>query len=239
MASKLITFGCSFTRDNYQETWADLLSQNLKLPLNNCAERGAGSDYVINRILTTEFAPGDVAAVMWPSADRIDLWADDTVPHLQGDLEYAAWLDGVEPQFVDSHGTRSSSRGYNLNGNWPRGYKDYYYKYLYSSYQSTHNLYRNIITAQLYFQHLNIPYVMMTSMDLTSPLILWKNKFDIDPVLWSRIDHTKFLDETGFVNWCLTNAMPFLNKWYPTTVSHRYYMEKFILPGARDEFGCN
>ena len=70
---KLFTFGCSFTKDNYQDTWADLLAQDLNLELHNHAERGAGADYVSKRILTSDIGVDDLVVVMWPSADRYDL----------------------------------------------------------------------------------------------------------------------------------------------------------------------
>jgi hypothetical protein len=232
----LITFGCSFTRDNYQGTWANVLAVELGLTLDNRAERGSGSEFVVNRILSSDLTDS-VVAVMWPSADRIDLWADDTVPHLQGDLEYAAWLDGVKPEFVNLQGNRSQTTGFNLNGNWPRGYKEHYYKYLYSSYQSTHSLYRNIITAQLYLDSINVPYVMMNSIALTNPLIIWKTPFEIEPAIYGKINFNKFVaGSEGFVNWCLTNNKPFLNKWYPTTQAHTDYCRQFILPKAKHEF---
>jgi len=57
MISKLVTFGCSFTKDNYQGTWADLVSTDIGVPLLNHAERGAGSDFVIKRLLTADLDP--------------------------------------------------------------------------------------------------------------------------------------------------------------------------------------
>jgi hypothetical protein len=235
---KLVTFGCSFTRDNYQSTWADILAAELNLPLDNRAERGAGSEFVVNRILASDL-DNAVVAVMWPSADRLDLWTDATVPHLQNDLEYAAWLDGHRPEFVDLHGQRSQTQGFNLNGNWPRGYKEHYYKYLYSSFQSVHSLYRNIITAQLYLSSIGVPYIMSSSMPLRYPLILWKTAFEIEPTIWSRIDFDKFVpasDSQGFVNWCLHNHKPFANRYYPAESAHQDYCNTFIIPKAHNEF---
>ena len=52
---RLIVYGCSLTKDNYIDTWADLLSINLGLPLINCAERGAGYNYILQKVLSTEF----------------------------------------------------------------------------------------------------------------------------------------------------------------------------------------
>lgn len=232
----LITFGCSFTRDNYQGTWADVLASELGLTLDNRAERGSGSEFVVNRILASDLTDA-VVAVMWPSADRIDLWADNTVPHLQGDLEYAAWLDGVQPEFVNLQGNRSQTTGFNLNGNWPRGYKEYYYKYLYSSYQSAHSLYRNIITAQLYLDSISIPYVMMSSITLTNPFIMWKTPFAVEQSIYSKINFDRFVaGSEGFINWCLSNRKLFMNKWYPTEQTHADYCQQFILPKAKHEF---
>jgi hypothetical protein len=232
----LITFGCSFTRDNYQATWANVLASELGLTLDNRAERGSGSEFVVNRILASDLTDS-VVAVMWPSADRIDLWADHTVPHLQSDLGYAAWLDGVQPEFVNLQGARSQTTGFNLNGNWPRGYKEYYYKYLYSSYQSAHSLYRNIITAQLYLDRISVPYVMMSSITLTNPLIMWKTPFEIEPAIYNKINLDRFVTGSeGFINWCISNRKSFMNKWYPTEQTHADYCQQFILPKAKHEF---
>jgi hypothetical protein len=236
----LVVFGCSFTRDNYQSTWADYLAAQYDMKLQNCAERGAGAEYTISRLLTTSLQKNkDAVAIMWPSADRLDLWADDTVPHLQSDIDTAAWLDGVQPEFVDLHGARSQTVGFNLNGNWPRGYKEHYYKYLYSSYQSTHSLYRHIITAQLYLDSIGVDYIMMTSMPLVNPLIIWKQPFDIEDKIFNHINQKKFVDDSlgdGFIGWCLKNQMPFLDKYHPDTYAHKQYTEQFILPKAKHEF---
>lgn len=235
---KLVTFGCSFTKDNYQKTWADILAARLDLPLDNRAERGAGSEFVVNRILASNLEHS-VVAIMWPSADRVDLWTDATVPHLQNDLEYASWLDGRRPELVDLHGNRSQQQGFNLNGNWPRGYKSHYYKYLYSSFQSVHSLYRNIITAQLFLASQRIPYVMISSMPLLDPIRLWKTSFAIEPMIWSKIDLDRFVpnsDNEGFVSWCVANNKPFANDHYPAAQAHQDYCDTFIIPKAHNEF---
>ena len=129
---KLFTFGCSFTKDNYHDTWADLLAQDLNLELHNHAERGAGADYVSKRILTSDIGVDDLVVIMWPSADRYDLWADQTTPHLLQDYVHASWPDGTQPQLVDLHGQARLDQGYILNGSVPRGYKHKYFKYFYS-----------------------------------------------------------------------------------------------------------
>jgi hypothetical protein len=148
--TKLYTFGCSWTKDNYQETWANLCAQEYGLELSNFAERGAGASFVVNRILTTKIDPTDtVIAIMWPTADRFDLWADQTTPHLLQDKQYASWPDGTGPKFVDYYGNHSDSKGFNLSGEWPRGYKRHYYKYFYSAQQAVHSWYTNIIMDQV------------------------------------------------------------------------------------------
>jgi len=232
MISKLITFGCSFTKDNYQDTWADLLSKDIGMPLLNYAERGAGSDFVVKRLLTAELDPNeDLVVIMWPSADRYDLWADSTTPHLIEDREYASWPDGIQPMFVDFYGNYYNDRGFNLNGSVPRGYKHYFFKYFFSAQQSIHNWYTNIITAQLFLEKQNIPYVMTTAFQLTNPIHYHHDDFSIVPEIYNKINLERFVDHAeheGFLKYCETRQLPFFNSNHPNTQSHRHYIDNVL-----------
>jgi hypothetical protein len=214
MIKKLFTFGCSFTRDNYQKTWADLLAEKFDLELHNYAERGCGANYISKRVLTSNNMDhrDSVAVVMWPCADRFDLWVDDTVPHLLNDIDKASWPNGKSPMFVDLNGYCSKSRGYILNGSIPRGYKHYYFKYFYSPYQTVHDWYTSIIQTQLYFKSMRIKCIMVSAWPLTCPLQYHIGQFDVDKNIFDKIDLDMFIDTSlnlGFYNYCKLNNLEF------------------------------
>lgn len=227
---KLFTFGCSFTKDNYQDTWADLLAQDLNLELHNHAERGAGADYVGKRILTSDIGIDDLVVIMWPSADRYDLWADRTTPHLLQDYVHASWPDGTQPQLVDLHGQAQLDQGYILNGSVPRGYKHKYFKYFYSPYQAVHNWYTSIITAQLYLAAKGVSYHMMTALPFDCPINYHHGTFTKEIKIVDHIDLSKFSDVGGFLPWAISTSQPFLNAHYPATIAHQQYIDTFLAP---------
>ena len=224
----IFTFGCSFTKDNYQQTWANILADKYDLNLVNCAERGAGAEFVVNRLLTTSINDRDIVAIMWPCADRFDLWADHTVPHLLEDCKYASWPNGKKPMFVDYHGNYRIDQGFNLNGSVPRGYKHKFYKYLYTAHQIVNNWYVNIVTAQLYLVSRNIKYFMCSAFPLLNPIHYHNSDFKIQPEIYNKISLDSFVDNSeqrGFFNYCLENKLPFLNQHHPSSESHYEYVE--------------
>lgn len=227
---KLVTFGCSITKDNYQDTWADLLAHELGVDLHNHAERGAGADYVSKRILTSDIEVDDLVVIMWPSADRYDLWADATTPHLLQDYVHASWPDGTQPQLVDLHGQARLDQGYILNGSVPRGYKHKYFKYFYSPYQVVHDWYTAIITAQLYLNARGITYCMLTALPFDCPINYHHGTFQPESKIVNKIDLEKFADTSGFLPWAMATKQPFLNAHYPATLAHQKYIDTFLLP---------
>jgi len=237
MYKKIYTFGCSFTRDNYQEIWPNILCQQLHADLFNCAERGAGSDFVVKRLLcTTNITNNDLVVILWPSADRYDLWADSTTPHLIKDLDTCSWPDGKQPQLVNHHGTYNQESGFILNGSVPRGTKHQYFKYFYSASQSVHNWLTNIITAQLYLNSKKIPYVMATAFPLRNPIHYHHDTFVINEKIYNVIDQSKFVansEQQGFLKFCLDNQLPFMDSHHPATASHQIWVEQVLLPKVR------
>lgn len=234
---KLFVFGCSFTKDNYQKTWADLVADTHNLDLINCAERGAGSAFAVNRLLTVDITQDDLVAIMWPSADRVDLWADSTVPHLLDDCKYASWPDGKSPKLVDYYGNYSSTQGFNLNGSIPRGYKHKYYKYFYTSHQTVNNWYINIITAQMYLTSKKIKYFMCSAFPLLNPIHYHHAPFEIQKEIYSKLDLTAFTkdsDTQGFFNFCVDNKLPFLNDHHPLSESHQHYIDTVLKSKIQD-----
>jgi hypothetical protein len=228
----LFVFGCSLTKDNYQDTWADLIAQDYGLTLHNCAERGAGSDFVVRRLLTADIDPSNsLVMIMWPSADRFDLWADWTVPHLLNDIEYASWADGSQPKFIDHYGNRSNQQGFILNGTIPRGYKHYYHKFFYTANQVAHDWYINVITAQLYLKSKNIKFVMSSAFPIRNPIHHHDNTFITVPEIYNKIDQESFVDHSeheGFFNYCAERNLPFFSTDHPDTQSHRHYVDNVL-----------
>lgn len=229
----LVTFGCSITKDHYQQTWADLLSQDLGCTLTNNAERGAGASYLVRRLLCTKISRHDVVIIMWPSADRFDLWADSSTPHLQHDRWSASWPDGHAPALVDYHGGYGHDQGFILNGSVPRGYKHKYFKYFYSTNQAVHDWYVNIITAQLYLKSLGVRYIMSSTFALKDPLHYHRGPVDTVKEIWQNIDLGAFVDgscDQGFYNYCANHDLPFRDSHYPATAAHRVYVDRFLKP---------
>lgn len=232
MIENLYTFGCSYTKDNYQKTWATLVAQDHELNLHNLAERGAGADFVVKRLLVADIDPKNSAVmIMWPSADRFDLWADINTPHLVQDQQHASWPDGIKPRLVDYHGHYNHQQGFVLNGSVPRGYKHYFYKYFYSAHWITHNWYTNIITAQLYLKSKKIKFCMSSVFPLTNPIHYHHEKFDVIPEIYNQIDLSCFDQNSvskGFIPFCFDQKLTFIDPHHPDTESHRKYLDDVL-----------
>jgi hypothetical protein len=232
MIRNLYTFGCSYTKDNYQKTWADLLAEDFNCNLHNCAERGAGADYTVKRLLVSEIDPKDsLVVILWPSADRFDLWADATTPHLLQDKNTASWPDGIAPKLVDYYGEYGNDHGFILNGSVPRGYKHYFYKYFYSTHWIIHNWYTNIITAQLYLKSKKIKFCMSSTFPLINPVHYHHEKFDIIPEIYAQIDLSCFDINSiskGFIPFCFEHNLTFIDPHHPDTESHRKYLDDVL-----------
>lgn len=233
MIDKLFTFGCSFTRDNYQQTWADLLAAKYNLRLTNQAERGCGADYISKRIMISDgMDPADsLIVIMWPCADRFDLWADSTVPHLLDDVVYASWPDGTTPMLVDLYGNRNQNHGYILNGSIPRGFKHYYYKYFYSCYQAVHDWYGWIIQTQLYLKSKGYRFLMMSGWPLLNPLQYHLDQYKQEKKIFDNIDLQTFAGPAlhlGFYQWCKQQKLDFFDTHHPATAAHAQWLESFI-----------
>jgi hypothetical protein len=235
----LVTFGCSLTKDNYFDTWANYLSAELSLPLLNKAERGAGYDYISDAIVqsvTTIDSP--LCVIMWPTADRFDLWVNDAVPHLQDDIGYASWLDGDNPAFCTIDGTYNKTRGYCFNGAVPRGLKHLYYKYFYTQEFHINKAWKTIVLIQNYLKHNSIPYIMSNTYPLTSMI-----QYNYDSVMQSeqsfldQIDTTYFVDDAlsgGFMEYCKKHEFDMFNLHHPKTEAHKVYTNAKIMVKFND-----
>jgi hypothetical protein len=230
----LVTFGCSLTKDNYFKTWANHLSDRLDIPLINKAERGAGYDYISDAVLKTlPSIDMPLCVVMWPTADRLDLWVNDAVPQLQEDIEHASWPDGIEPAFCTVDGY-SNKKGYYINGAAPRGVKNVYYKYFYTQEHHINNAWKTIVLIQHYLECKNIPYVMCNSHALTQLIECnYDSVDDRDLDFFNQIDLTKFTQEAstmGLLRYRTNNNLGEFSPYHPDTHAHESYVDNMLIP---------
>lgn len=236
---KIVVFGCSLTKDNYIDTWADLLSNKLSIPLVNLAERGAGYTYILHKILSVDLSSENLHVIMWPSSDRYDLYVNNEVPHLQSDLEYASWLDGKAPSFIDYNGDYTQDgNGWLINGAYPRGYKHLYYKNFYTESFHVNDAWASIISAQSVLKTQNVNYLMCNSYPLTRlTQYNFDSTTDFNWNLYKKIDQSNFVDDaqnTGFIQLVKKNNLGVFNPHYPNSDSHSWYLENYILPKLND-----
>jgi hypothetical protein len=234
MFNRLVVFGCSLTKDNYIDTWADFVSKDLNLPLCNFAERGAGYDYIVQKIQTTTINDTDLVIIMWPSADRFDLYVNAATPHLLNDIEHASWLDGTRPTFVDYQGNYNCNNGWYINGAVPRGYKHLYYKYFYNQASHVNKAWSLIALTQRYLDSINSNYLMCSSYPISN-LIQYHNDgiIDFNYPLYDAINFEKFVKDSrtnGFIDLVSNQQFKFFNPHYPDSDGHRWYVENYIYP---------
>lgn len=232
---RLVVFGCSLTKDNYIDTWANLLAKHLKLPLINLAERGAGYKYIVQKIMSTvDLSHSDLVCIMWPSADRLDLWVNSSTPHLVNDLDHASWLDGKKPNYIDYDQTLTTDHGWYINGAVPRGYKHIYYKYFYNKTTHVNDAWTAIALIQNFLKVKKISCVMCNSYPLTN-LIQYQDD-EVDDCNWKlydAIDLSMFVEDSshnGFIQLAVDHGFVFFNPHYPNTDAHKWFLERYIMP---------
>jgi len=240
---RLVVFGCSLTKDNFIDTWADLLANKLDVPLLNCAERGAGYDYIVQKILSTHVDQDDLVVIMWPSADRFDLYVNSATPHLQSDVVNASWLDGKTPALVDYDGKYNQNNGWLINGAAPRGYKHYYYKYFYNQTTHINKAWSSIALVQHYLDSINVRYLMCNSYPLLN-LIQYHDDgvSDSNFELYSKINLDKFVrnsHKVGFIDLVKNQKFVFFNPHYPNADGHQWYVENYIKPKLFDAYSLS
>lgn len=234
MYQRLLVFGCSLTKDNYIDTWADIISKDLKLPLYNFAERGAGYDYIVQKIQTTQINSNDLVIIMWPSADRLDLYVNSATPHLLNDVEHASWLDGKHPSFVDYQGNYIQTNGWYINGAVPRGYKHLYYKYFYNQTFHVNRAWSLIALTQSYLDSIKSNYAMCNSYPISN-LVQYHddNVSDFNFSLYNLINFDRFVadaGQTGFIGLVKNQQFNFFNPHYPNSDGHQWYVKNYIYP---------
>ena len=72
---RLFTFGCSFTGYAWM-TWAEIIAKDLKVPLYNYGESGAGNQYIFNMFIQAnryyKFDENDLVMICWTNVNRED-----------------------------------------------------------------------------------------------------------------------------------------------------------------------
>lgn len=73
--SRLFTFGCSFT-GHLWPTWANIVAYDLKIPLYNYGQGGAGNQFIFNMIMQADsyyqFDKNDLIMINWTNIARED-----------------------------------------------------------------------------------------------------------------------------------------------------------------------
>ena len=240
----LVVYGCSLTKDNYIDTWADYTSQELKLPLVNNAERGAGYEFISDRIIhTINDIKDSLCIIMWPSADRWDLWVNDATPQLQDDIEYASWLNGKNPDFCDLDGNYNKKRGYYINGAVPRGLKHLYYKYFYTQEYHINHALKTIVMVQNLLKNNGIDFVMGATHPLSSLIQYHDDGIGtLNDKIYQHLNLKLFLDNSekkGFITHSKEQQFAWYNTHYPTSEAHEWFSDNIVLPKIYELYGEN
>ncbi len=76
---RLITFGCSFT-EYVWPTWANIIAQDIGVPLYNYGRRGASNQYIFNMLMQADYYlnlnQDDLVMICWTSVYRNDSHKD-------------------------------------------------------------------------------------------------------------------------------------------------------------------
>lgn len=237
MTKKLIACGCSLTKDNYQKTWPDFLSEELNVEFINIAARGAGIDFISKRLITyiSKINHSDISvAIMLPSADRFDFYVDENNLQKKEFLNISGWQGGKHPDLINLDGRLSDDHGYCLTGGNHRGPKKYWYKYFYSETFAYINYWFDVLLIQNYLKLNNIPYFLIPAYnldDLTENIanknsaVYYKQALDL-------IDFDRFIfykDSLGFLQFVKDNNFSVIDH-HPKAEAHQSFVKDIILP---------
>jgi len=236
MKKRLLTVGCSFTKDNYQKTWADYLAEEIDYDLTNIAARGAGIDFVTNRTLHECLRQSyDLIVIMLPSVDRMDLYVDSQHPLKNEFLDIASWQDGTEPSFVTIDGQLSKDHGYAMSGGEIRGYKKYWFKYYYNETSALLSYWTKVFYLENFFINHNLNYKFTMAYDRHNLVEQSVNDSGDDRAhefLWKNIKWQNFIfyqTTNGFLSFVNDNQYTTV-KHYPETAAHLAWVKHILLP---------
>lgn len=241
MTKKLLTAGCSFTKDNYMKTWADYLAHELGYELHNIAGRGAGIEFITNRILYECLREKyELVVIMLPSVDRVDLYIDENHPLKQNYLEISSWQDGKSPGFVTLDGAITKDHGYVLSGGEHRGLKKYWFKYYYNETSAVLSYWSKIFLLENFFKTHQIKYRFHMAYDKNSLVEQAVNASGDDQCyeyLWSQMDWSNFIfykETQGFLSFTRDNQFDII-KNYPVTEAHKKWVDQILVPNLSNE----
>jgi hypothetical protein len=233
----LLTAGCSFTKDNYQKTWADYLALDLNATLTNAAARGAGIDFVTTRVLyqCTQHRY-DLVVIMLPSLDRIDLYVDETHPLRDNYRDISSWQNGTAPEFTQINGDLSTTEGFSLSGGEARGYKRYWYKYYYTEASALITYWTKVYLLENFFKNQNINYKFTMAYDknmlIEQPKNIRNSISNQYNFLHQAIDWENFIfynHAQGFLSFAKNFNYDVINN-HPVAQAHKDWCDTVILP---------
>lgn len=246
MPLKVITAGCSFTKDLYQKTWSDYLEYSLpRSEITNIGARGAGIDFLTIRLINQCSAEKpNLVVALFPSVDRFDWYLDRSHPLLPEARKIASWQNGQNPDLVDIDGTLSGTRGYSLTGGEIRGHKKYWYKYYYNKDAVLVNYWSKILLLQNYFENNSIDYCFSLAYDIDQlieqPANYRSNVQDLS-WLYDKINWKNFamMDETrGFLSFCQSRHFDIVRN-HPVTLAHESWTNDILMPTINRIVGRN
>lgn len=236
MTQKILTAGCSFTKDNYQKTWADYLADAIGHELNNVGARGAGIDFIISRLFyecTTSHY--DLVVIMLPSVDRMDLYVNHTHPLKDEFKSISSWQNGTNPVFVTIDGTLNDNYGYALSGGQIRGLKKYWYKYYYNETSSLLAFWIKVYSIENFLKIHNIKYKFTMAYDkdhiVEQPVNMTGDECAYR-FLWDQIDWSNFIfykNSKGFLSFVRDHQYKIINN-HPDSHAHQSWVNNLILP---------
>jgi hypothetical protein len=239
MSLKIITTGCSFTKDCYQKTWADYLKTTIKhSQVKNIAARGSGIDFLTARLMyeCSKEKP-DLVVILFPSVDRFDWYLDSSHPLVSDAVSIASWQNGENATLINIDGSLSNTRGYSLTGGENRGYKKFWYKYYHNNELSLLNYWSKIVLLQNYFDNNQIKYCFSLAYDRDDLIEQPYNKngnCDLDlSWLYSQINWKNFalFNQTqGFLSFCRAKNFKIVRN-HPITEAHDSWTSEILMPG--------
>jgi hypothetical protein len=237
MIKTLVAAGCSFTKDYYQKTWPDYLSNSLRYNLVNIGARGAGMDFISKRLIThlTQCDPDTtLVGIMLPSSDRFDYYVDSSHPLKNNLLNVTNWQGNGRPELINLDGTTSYTNGYSLTGGEPRGDKKYWYKYFYNKTYSLINYWFNVHSIQTYLKLQKFDYFFTTAYDIDCTVEQPINNSDESieyTKMFDLIDFDQFIfykERSGFLSFVKEKNFTITDN-HPDTVAHSEFVKSVLL----------
>jgi hypothetical protein len=231
----LLASGCSFTKDNYQKTWADYLAEMMNYDLKNIAARGSGINFLSKRIIfqCLKEKP-DLVVIMLPSLDRFDWYIDLTHTLHDSATQISSWQNGTSPALVQLDGSLSSDEGYILSGGEIRGDKKYWYKYYYNESAELVNYWNAVYALENFFKQHGIAYYFTMAYDKDHLVEQATNvtghnnqhQFLFDAIDWDRFIF--YQKSRGFLAFARDHGYNIV-KHHPVTEAHRAWVNTILI----------